>query len=131
MLDIEKDDYENMGYEFNYANNRLGKSKIISKEKINEIDTAKSNSDTMYVKCVACKIYMDYEAGPTGVVDGSWVCPECGISVKEHSAYTQLERENEEFLTRSDLTEDDMPEGCGACGGPWPNCTSSCKMFDD
>lgn len=28
--------------------------------------------------------------------------------------------------------EDDMPEGCLACGNPdYPKCTSSCKLFDD
>lgn len=24
-----------------------------------------------------------------------------------------------------------MPEGCRACGGPYPSCTTSCKLFDD
>lgn len=28
--------------------------------------------------------------------------------------------------------DDDMPEGCAACGNPaFPDCTSSCPMFDD
>lgn len=27
---------------------------------------------------------------------------------------------------------DDMPEGCSACGNPaFPDCASSCPMFDD
>lgn len=26
---------------------------------------------------------------------------------------------------------DDMPECCKACGGPYPDCMSSCKIFDD
>ena len=26
--------------------------------------------------------------------------------------------------------DDDMPAGCRACGGDYPNCTSSCPMFD-
>ena len=25
----------------------------------------------------------------------------------------------------------DIPEGCRACGGPYPSCMSSCPMFDD
>lgn len=25
----------------------------------------------------------------------------------------------------------DMPECCIACGGPYPNCMTSCKLFDD
>lgn len=24
-----------------------------------------------------------------------------------------------------------IPEGCRACGGPYPSCKSSCNMFDD
>lgn len=27
--------------------------------------------------------------------------------------------------------DDDIPEGCRACGGPYPDCTDSCPMFDD
>lgn len=25
----------------------------------------------------------------------------------------------------------DIPEGCRACGGDYPDCTSSCPLFDD
>lgn len=27
--------------------------------------------------------------------------------------------------------DDGIPEGCAACGGDYPNCTTSCPMFDD
>ena len=27
--------------------------------------------------------------------------------------------------------DDDIPEGCAACGGDYPNCTDSCPLFDD
>ena len=27
--------------------------------------------------------------------------------------------------------EDDIPAGCRACGGDYPNCKSGCKLFDD
>ncbi|MCI5452469.1 hypothetical protein MR511_01840 [bacterium] len=27
--------------------------------------------------------------------------------------------------------EDDIPEGCAACGGPYPSCKISCPLFDD
>ena len=26
---------------------------------------------------------------------------------------------------------EDPPAGCRACGGPYPNCKLSCKLFDD
>lgn len=34
---------------------------------------------------------------------------------------------------RPDDEDDDdyIPEGCVACGGPYPSCTSSCPLFDD
>ena len=27
--------------------------------------------------------------------------------------------------------EDNIPEGCLACGGPYPSCKTSCPLFDD
>lgn len=27
--------------------------------------------------------------------------------------------------------DDDIPEGCSACGGDYPHCMSSCSLFDD
>ena len=27
--------------------------------------------------------------------------------------------------------EEEMPEGCRACGGPWPECKISCSLYDD
>lgn len=27
--------------------------------------------------------------------------------------------------------ENDIPWGCDACGGDWPNCKTSCSMYDD
>lgn len=27
--------------------------------------------------------------------------------------------------------DDDMPDCCKACGGPYPDCMSSCSIFDD
>ena len=34
---------------------------------------------------------------------------------------------------QTDWLDDDglIPEGCAACGGDYPNCTSSCSLFDD
>lgn len=30
-----------------------------------------------------------------------------------------------------DYDDDDVPEGCAACGGDYPNCADSCPLFDD
>lgn len=36
-----------------------------------------------------------------------------------------------EMMEASDDDEDDIPEGCVACGGPYPICTDGCPLFDD
>lgn len=35
------------------------------------------------------------------------------------------------WVELGDEDDDDMPEGCAACGGDYPNCTESCPLFDD
>ncbi|MBO4579336.1 MAG: hypothetical protein J5715_04185 [Clostridiales bacterium] len=32
---------------------------------------------------------------------------------------------------RNEDDEEGVPEGCQACGGPYPNCIEGCNMFDD
>lgn len=55
---------------------------------------------------------------------------EGNIMSRKKKRYTD---EDEEILTINwiDDTDDDVPEGCAACGGPYPNCCSSCPLFDD
>lgn len=40
---------------------------------------------------------------------------------------------DDEFEEEDEYEEDelDVPEGCRACGGDYPNCTTSCPLFDD
>lgn len=45
-------------------------------------------------------------------------CADCAIS--------NTEQDEEE-----EIDEDGIPVGCAACGGDWPNCTTSCPMYDD
>lgn len=47
------------------------------------------------------------------------VCEECGYSIDPWADDYQPPE------------PDNIPEGCAACGGPYPNCTSSCNLFDD
>lgn len=35
------------------------------------------------------------------------------------------------WIELGDDDDDDIPEGCAACGGDYPNCTDSCPLFDD
>ena len=37
----------------------------------------------------------------------------------------------EEEINQSDRNILNIPEGCSACGGPYPSCMSSCPMYDD
>lgn len=81
------------------------------------------------------------------------ICPECGAEleydeIEEAVVCTCCDRfsadpnnidrdielyniikENERFL--KEWEADDPPEGCLACGGPYPDCTTSCTLFDD
>lgn len=75
------------------------------------------------MKCSECGTKMEKD-------DISWQCPKC-VFFKLKSTYAKLEEQNGRFL-RSYLDDDDLPEGCAACGNPaYPNCQSSCSMFDD
>ena len=119
------------GFIFNY-NKRLSKSKVIPKNDVLEINPDKRNTDEipLFVNCKPCNELMDFEIGPEDCLDGKWVCPICRSTVKEQTVYKQLDRENEESIyDNQDL--DDEPECCRACGGPWPDCESSCKIFDE
>lgn len=114
--------YATSGFRFNY-NKRLSKSKVILRDEIVNIPLIKRNDDDvpLFVFCKPCDVYMDY-------IDGNWCCPSCKRRVRELTIYRQLERENEEYINSIQI---DIPECCEACGGPYPDCLSSCKLFDD
>lgn len=58
-----------------------------------------------------------------------WDCPECGY-YKVKSKYARIEAINERFLKK--LFDDAIPDGCAACGNSaYPDCQSSCPLFDD
>lgn len=44
--------------------------------------------------------------------DDHWECPKCGFEMWEDD-------------------DDDVPVGCAACGGDYPNCKDSCPIFDN
>ena len=53
--------------------------------------------------------------------DGYGECPSCG-----HVINIEIIDEDWEYDA-----VDDVPEGCAACGGDYPNCTVGCPLFDD
>ena len=67
---------------------------------------------------------------------GVFTCPACGWECDvmdyeyeegEVMELVQDERGDEYLIPRDDMP----PAGCRACGGPYPYCKASCKMYDD
>ena len=54
-----------------------------------------------------------------------YTCPSCGWEIDE------MEYEYERDEDVDERGDDIPPAGCRACGGPYPNCKLSCKLFDD
>lgn len=72
--------------------------------------------------CDNCDASLDEQTG-FNVNCGSWICTECGdINFIEESEI--IEDDYDDY-------DDEIPEGCAACGGPYPNCMTSCPIFDD
>lgn len=125
------DKRSNFGFVFDYKHRRIGKSEIILPDDVARLPAYKRNLDVvpLYVYCVDCEEFMDFTADVAQEMAGNWCCPECHKRVRERTVYAQLNRENENISDVCDSPE--MPDYCHACGGPWPNCISSCKLFDD
>lgn len=73
--------------------------------------------------CNECGALMDREEDPDGGCD-VYVCPGCEWTIDE----MEYEYEDEDVF---DDEDDSPPAGCSACGGPYPHCKTSCKLFDD
>ena len=69
--------------------------------------------------CPDCGIQMCYN-----FIESKFRCPQCGRTDIEDLYYD----DHEEYYGD---TVDDEPECCKACGGPYPDCMTSCKIFDD
>lgn len=73
-----------------------------------------------------------------------YVCVECGgvmepadehvlvcVSCKHSCGFEDYGHENDyDEYYNSAYGEDEIPEECEACGGPYPNCMTSCTLFD-
>lgn len=83
-----------------------------------------------YAVCNRCGAVMDRREDPEGGCD-IYACPSCGWEVDEMDyEYEDSEEEwTEETLEfyRGNVP----PKGCRACGGPYPHCKTSCKLFDN
>ena len=68
------------------------------------------------------------------LMDYIYTCPSCGWEIDEmdyeyedgdEMELVLDERGDDRLIYRNDMP----PAGCRACGGPYPYCKASCKMF--
>lgn len=88
-----------------------------------------------YAICNRCGAVMDQKEDLRGGCD-IYACPSCGWEIDEMEyeyesgdpmELVQDERGEDILIFKNDMP----PAGCRACGGPYPYCKASCKMFDD
>lgn len=65
-------------------------------------------------ECPRCGSSMGYS-----YLRSEFKCPECGFLMDQQD--WDYDREDGEM---------EVPFGCVTCGGPYPDCKTSCKMFD-
>lgn len=73
--------------------------------------------------------------------EGPWGqagCPECGQTLyfdwatEDYFACKNCNKVfDADYISSIHEAEMDMPFCCEACGGPYPQCMTSCKIFDD
>lgn len=83
--------------------------------------------------CDNCGAALHEQPGFDATRSGYWTCECCGHEnlIAESEIIDDFYEDNDSFYEDSD-EEDDIPEGCTACGNPaYPNCKLSCPIFDD
>lgn len=85
----------------------------------------KRDAELSNYTCSKCGGLLDYVESPAGS-QGVYICLSCG--------WKEYNEDKEEDWTPEmyDMYDGDIPpDGCMACGGPYPDCIASCNMFDD
>lgn len=108
------------GLWFGYKNHKLSNSRLMEQDEMEWIDKSCTSQDHVYVFCRKCSMYMIFEKS-------YYICKSCGAKLRETTVLRKLEKENDAWLEK---IEGEIPEGCSACGGPYPDCESSCGMWD-
>lgn len=80
--------------------------------------------------CNECGALMDTVEDPESPRYPDYVCPNCGWKVGCNEYVYKPEGEWTDETTAM-YGGNVPPAGCRACGGPYPACMSSCKLFDD
>lgn len=79
-----------------------------------------------YAICNRCGAVMDLNE------QYNYICPGCGWEVDSMEYEYDYGEELEWSPNMLDMFDGDIPpECCIACGGPYPDCKLSCKLFDD
>lgn len=84
--------------------------------------------------CNECGAVMERKEHRGNLLGFYYRCPSCGWKVDEEDyRYDDGDPEPKEWTPEviRAFDGDIPPAGCIACGGPYPDCKSSCKMFDD
>ena len=63
--------------------------------------------------------YCDADLSKYIAEDDAWECGNCGKIIPDKEAYDA-----------PSFNEEDIPEACVTCGGPYPDCMDSCKLYD-
>lgn len=106
---------------YNLSKRKLEDSKILTEQQMNIIEEHCSNAEGDCLYCSNCGKIMTYARG-------RYICPMCSSWVRESTLNKMFMREAEKF---EKSMKEDIPSGCRACGGPWPNCKDSCPLYDD
>lgn len=60
--------------------------------------------------------------------EGKFIMARKKNNTDEYDEYNMTEKEKQEYYDRHIF---EVPEGCRACGGPYPTCKDGCPLFDD
>ena len=99
------------------------------------LNILKNSSDENYPTTLGSD---NTDDGYNDIPDYSGYCPDCPECM-DTMGYSYLKSEFKCSSCGYIMGEDewefdddgDIPCCCDACGGPYPNCTTSCKIFDD
>lgn len=73
----------NFGFVYSYKNHHLGNEQIVYPQEIAKIGTSKHNKDKIFIECEKCNLYMDYIHSLKNSFSGKWICPHCGMYIRE------------------------------------------------
>jgi predicted RNA-binding Zn-ribbon protein involved in translation (DUF1610 family) len=117
----------------NIINIRLSKEVIFMRRKIIKpegLELMRYRNDG-YAICNHCGALMDFKDNPRtgGTI---YVCPSCKWEVDSMDYEYEADEEDEWTSDAQGYFNGDIPPaGCRACGGPYPDCMTSCNLFDD